>query len=358
MVRRSDPLGDDLLVAARPDVVYEAGTPKFLEFNIDGVVGGTRQTDLYAHRFHRLFAGQLPGFELTEPGSAVAARFAAIRSSPGVPAGATVALPTFLHGAVPGLHAVDALRGWLDAMCETGRRLGLDPFTCDLDELTAGDDGALRVGDRRVDVVLRMFQSWEEPDGPGLKALARAVEADRVRLHTSEATWLLSNKVVMAWLWADRERLDEADRALVERHLPWTVRLAGGGAAPDTVRYAVRHRAGLVLKPGGGYGGDGVTLGREVSDEDWVAALDRAVDAPEPFVVQRFVDPDRVAMEFSHERTGELVRELVPLVVGPFLFGGAVSGVYVRHGVPGSGMVLNAHQGARMNSLVLVEPAC
>lgn len=51
--------------------------------------------------------------------------------------------------------------------------------------------------------------------------------------------------------------------------------------------------------------------------------------------------------------TGQLHTQPVPFVLGPFMFDRKVSNVFVRHGSPGSGLIVNAQQGAAVNSVLL-----
>ncbi|MYS72288.1 hypothetical protein GTY88_17950, partial [Streptomyces sp. SID5926] len=129
---------------------------------------------------------------------------------------------------------------------------------------------------------------------------------------------------------------------------------APGPEGDALLRHALAHRTELVLKPVGGYGGGGVVLGPEVRDEEWRRALEDAQWAGR-HILQTHVTPDRLALDFRDQETGALEHAEVPFVVGPFMFGGAPSGVLVRHGVPGGGPVLNAHHGALMSSVVLVD---
>ncbi|WP_051732742.1 hypothetical protein [Kitasatospora phosalacinea] len=361
LLDRSAPLEDGLLVAARPDVLYADGVPYFVEFNIDGALGGTLQADLLAERFrdlHRLVPG---GERVHAPASAVDARFAEIRTSLALPEGARVAIPVFRQGAAPGLEDAEAFLSWLGPMCDSGRRHGMDTVACTMDRLTNGADDDLLLDGRRVDAVFRLFLAHDQPAGPGLDALVRAVKAGRVAMHTPETTWLLSDKTTMAWLWQDRDQLPDPDRELVERHVPWTALLPAGpedgaadGTEDDTLRRALARRAELVLKPVGGYGGSGVVLGPETTDEQWRRALLRARREGR-HVLQRHVRPDLLALDFADQRTGAVERAEVPFVLGPFMFGGAPSGVLVRHGVPGGGPVLNAHHGAVMSTVLLAD---
>ncbi|MFG3285571.1 hypothetical protein [Streptomyces sp. NPDC048111] len=362
LLRHDEVLGDELLVSARPDIVYSAGVPLFVEFNIDGAIGGTLHADLLARRFHQVYQYQDLDGEGTPvfsaPDSAVDARSAVIRSSLGLPEGARVVIPAFSKGTPPGLENAEAFIAWMGPMCESGRRHGLDTVACAMDDLTTDETGRLTFDGRPVDAVFRLFQG-DQPPSPGLDALIRAVRDDRVGMHTSEAAWLLSDKTTLAWLWADAELLDAADRQLVETHVPWTALLSTPGVMDEELlAHAREHRAELVLKPTSGYGGSGVLLGPTVSDAEWEAGLAEAARASHPYIIQRFAEPDLITMDFSHAETGAVERAEVPFVLGPFLFGGRATGVLVRHGVLAGGQVLNANHGAQMSSVVLVDRPC
>jgi uncharacterized circularly permuted ATP-grasp superfamily protein len=245
-------------------------------------------------------------------------------------------------------------------MCQSGQRHGLETVACELDELVCGQHDNLWLRGRPVDAVFRLFLSFDQPPELGLVALARAVQAGKVSMHTAEASWLLSDKTMLAWLWQDRELLSASDRRLVERHVPWTEEFPAHGIGigiDDQIRSARAQRPQLVLKPAGGYGGGGVVLGPHVTDGAWLSALTSAADQRR-YVLQRHVDPDRLAVDVVHLEQGVVEHVDAPFVLGPFIFGGRPTGVLVRHGGPGTGPVLNAHHGALLNSVLLRDPPC
>lgn len=371
LLDHSAPLSEDLLISVRPDVVYHDGVPKFLELNIDGGVGGTLQVDIFARRFLSEYARAMgdggPGRGIQAAQSSVDTRFAALSTwlagPPGgkSPAGrlssrTSVVIPVFSIGAVPGLvDNPDRFISWLGPWCDSGRRHGLDTVAYPLDQLSSGADGRLCAGAEPVDAVIRLFPYADQPDSPGKQALARAVTSGRVRMHTPEATCLLMNKRVLAWLWSDLGLLGQADQELVTRHVPWTVHLAAGTTHDDPVlTQALANRSGLVLKPANGYGGTGVIIGHTMTQPDWAAALSAAA-ADGSQVLQAYTEPDRVSLDFVHRATGERCTADVPFVLGQFIFAGRSSGVLVRHGAPAGGLVLNAHHGAIMNTALLVD---
>ncbi|MEV7457105.1 hypothetical protein [Pseudarthrobacter oxydans] len=348
-------LAEDLLVSARPDILIERGVPRFVEINIDGSLGGTWQADTLAERHLEIVARAGLGDRVSAPASAVDARFAEIRRSLGLRDGAIVAIPVFSVGAAPGLDADDAFLDFLQPMCEAGRRHGLDTRACRFDDLTVDSTGRLQLGDDTVAAVLRLFLCHDQPKSSGLDALITAHQARSVQLHTPEDTWLLTDKTVLAWLWSDMDLLDVADAELIRRHIPRTVLLSD--AIDDRgIDALVEERAKWVLKPGGGYGGDGVTLGVGSEPGPWRAELLGASEQG-GFVLQEIVEADELAMEFVHLETAEQCTATVPFVLGPFLFGRTPSSVLVRHGVPGGSAILNAHRGASMSTALVLSDA-
>lgn len=343
-----EPLGEHLLASVRPDVVVRDGVFVFVELNIDSALGGASHADLLGARFlaRHTAAGREPGLRV--PPSAVEARSAAIRACLDLPDGAVLLVPAFSAGATPGLEDPAAFAAWMRPVCESAGRHGLDALTYPLDRLATDARGRLTAGGRPVDAVLRLFVSHSQPPGPGFDALARAVRAGAVRMFTSEAAMLLTDKRTLAWLWADADRMAPADRAFVHRHIPWTCEAA---THPGDAR---RRRPDLVLKAADGYGGTGVVIGAAVTDEVWRAALDGALEQGGS-ILQEYVAGDLVEMEFLDPATGSVRSVDVPYVIGPYVFGDQASSVLVRHGAPGGGGVLNARHGALLNTALLTE---
>lgn len=89
----------------------------------------------------------------------------------------------------------------------------------------------------------------------------------------------------------DRFFTDEENR-IKREYICWTRRLVDadrfyGGKKMYLVDFLKDEKEGLILKPSTGYGGKGVSIGCETKDEDWNAAIDRALKSE--YVVQEFV---------------------------------------------------------------------
>jgi glutathionylspermidine synthase len=339
------PLTEDLVVAVRPDVLLSGGVPRFVECNVDSALGGAFDSDGIARRFLAAYTEHGVPVSLSVPESAVDTRFHAMRDQLGLADGATSVILFHMGSDYPDTQDGHTLIKLLEPVRDAGRAAGLDVVVYPLEWLTF-EDGRLRAGDTVLDSVLRMFVPQDTPRGEGYDALATALRTGAVQMFTPTATWLLANKATFAWLWEDVDRLSAADAAMVRGHVPYTELLTG----------VDKPRRDLVLKPTGTYGGSGVVVGREVTQQRWDEAL-RAAVGQGGHIVQEYVPTDRLAMHFVEVATGDVRAAEVPYCVAPYLFGGRAAGAYLRFAVPdsASGSVVNLGQGALTSGLLLTD---
>ena len=195
--------------------------------------------------------------------------------------------------------------------------------------------GWLSSGDFRIHLVYKRVITGELLERCGFEhPLIRAAADRAVCVVNSFRVQLLFRKSLFAMLQDPAfENLFTADEIrAVKMHVPWTRQLreghtSHGGRTIDLLDFAMRHRERLVLKPNGEYGGRGVVLGWETSDEKWQVALKSAIDGD--FVVQERVEvPDE---EFPSVDRGEirLLRRFVDF--DPYAWRGeSVEGAGVR----------------------------
>jgi glutathionylspermidine synthase len=341
----SAPITEDLVVAVRPDVLLSGGVPRFVECNVDSALGGAFDSDGIARRFLAAYTEHNVPVSLSVPESAVDTRFHAMRDQLGLDEGATSVVLFHMGSDYPDTQDGHTLVKLLEPVRDRGREAGLDVVVCPLEWLTL-DNGRLRAGDTVLDSVLRMFIPQDVPHGAGYDALVTALDTGTVRMFTPTATWLLANKATFAWLWEDVDSLSTVDAEMVRKHVPYTELLTG----------VDRPRADLVLKPTGTYGGSGVVVGREVTQEAWDEALRAAMEVG-GHIVQEYVPVDRLPMHFVEIATGDVREADVPYCVAPYLFGGRAAGAYLRFAVPDStsGSVVNLGQGALTSGLLLTD---
>lgn len=119
-------------------------------------------------------------------------------------------------------------------------------------------------------------------------ALLEAVQNRAVQLPVPLASRLLGSKAALGILseLASACTLGDAERSLVCRYLPWTSVLTADRFGEGTER-----RLSLVLKPATGYAGEGVVIGREVTQDEWESALHQALRTPDrTFVIQDYCE--------------------------------------------------------------------
>jgi hypothetical protein len=209
-------------------------------------------------------------------------------------------------------------------------------------------NGHITVGRQPVDLLYRDSELEEFVDmeraGTRLTALRRAVQDGRL---ISGLTWEFDQK--SAWeVFTDPQYaryFTPAQRRLFREHLLWT-RLVREALVTDMSRRPVdlprfirRHKDRLVLKPNTMFGGEGVVLGRTVSQRVWEVHLRRALHGPKRYVVQEAarIPTDRFPMLVDGG-----VRHLERCVVSGFFFTSSAIGLIGRFS---SAPVVNVSRG-------------
>lgn len=234
---------------------------------------------------------------------------------------------------------------------------GYPAIVCDPRDLTY-EDGALRSQGRPIDIVYKRLlvnEFLERIDE--LQAFLQAARDRRVTIVNPFRCKPIHKKAIFAVLTDDTlaSQFDEAERAAIAAHVPWTRRLVEGrttrkGETIDLVPWARSNRDQLVLKPNDEYGGKGVTIGWEASESEWDAALAEALQSS--FVVQEKVELARLGFPELGEDGSIRYRDLV-VDLDPFVFQGEVEGFLTR--LSGTSLA-NVTSGGGQVPAFLIEP--
>lgn len=230
------------------------------------------------------------------------------------------------HVALVEDRALYALGGEVGRLAEYLRGRGLTAEVAHPTELQATPEGGVLLGGRPVDVVFRFLElrelaALEDREGrlEGLRAAFRrglVVPGASADLDSKATFELMSSPEFEPWI--RREELEAC-----RRHVAWT-RLLGERRTTgrrdesiDLLRYVLRRREELVLKPDRALGGEGVVLGPFVSQPEWERAVARALRERGGWVVQSY---QPVGQEEFPEPGAEGEPELVPryLTAGVF----------------------------------------
>ncbi len=210
---------------------------------------------------------------------------------------------------------------------------GVPTVICDPRELEVRR-GRLHAGGRAVNLVYRRVLTSELlAKRDETRALLDAYSSGAACVVNTFRAKLLHKKMSLALLSDERNAhlYTAAQRGAIERHVPWTRRVADGPATrhgrpvADLVEHCAARRPELVLKPNDEYGGRGVVLGWTVGQPEWEQAL--GVALTQSYVVQEAVEVPREPFPVAlHD-----VRMLdLSVDLDPYLFDGRPGGCLTR----------------------------
>jgi len=247
----------------------------------------------------------------------------------------------------PDLPAAEAerLEGLLDRRCrEVAAVRGVrgSVLFCAPEELREGS-GTVSVGGRPVGAVI------EAHEGPTPAAVYRGFKSGGVQLYNGTVRQILSDKRNLALLseLSGSGLFSDRERALIERHVPWTRRLDRGtttwrGQTLEIPRLAVAARTELVLKDARfatSGKGRGVFVGAETAEGTWRDQVARGLGEG-GWVIQERVES--LPFVFQHGERGCAPHAVV---WGLFAFGSTYAGGFLSLAPRGTGVV-NTHRGA------------
>jgi uncharacterized circularly permuted ATP-grasp superfamily protein len=197
--------------------------------------------------------------------------------------------------AVPRIAIVDwaevPTRNEFEIFSDYFARQGIEAVIVEPAELEIRN-GRLTDGKGPVDLIYKRVLTTELVERCGLDcAILEAVRKRIVCMVNPPACKVLHKKASLAVLSDERNtRLFTSEqRESIDAHIPWTRvveerRTSFGGEEIDLLPWIADRRDRLVLKPNDEYGGKGIVLGWEASDEEWSTAIRTAL--AEPYIVQ------------------------------------------------------------------------
>jgi len=214
---------------------------------------------------------------------------------------------------------------------------GIPTLVCDPRELVFSG-GTLTAQGARIDLVYRRVLVNDILAKPlECRALVDACAARAVCMANSFRCKLAHKKAFFAVLTdPEHEHLfSPAELAVIRSHVPWTRVLDDAEVVKDDwtgdlLELARAWREHLVLKPNDEYGGKGVHLGWEMTEGDWVAQLETALEDPYgTWIVQERI-PTRREIFPQFDAQGLVTMNDVLVDLAPYLFRGRMGGYLTR----------------------------
>ncbi len=191
-------------------------------------------------------------------------------------------------------------------------------------------DGHLWHDNFRIDLIYKRVLYSELIERMGLESpLIMAMKDRAVFMTNSPSAKLMSKKASLAML-SDEQNMHlftTEELNAIELHIPWTRRVADRetyyrGQLIDLLPYLRDYRENFVIKPNDDYGGRGVVIGWQTTEEEWEDALQEGLTFP--YVVQEKVT--LVERDFPMMIDGQL--DISPRFIdaNPYVFYGTTVG--------------------------------
>ncbi|MEM8485610.1 MAG: hypothetical protein AAF564_08670 [Bacteroidota bacterium] len=227
---------------------------------------------------------------------------------------------------VPTIHEFNLLQ----AYCE---RMGHPCVVADPRSLTCRD-GWIYAGNQRIDILYRRLlinEFYEMKDE--CRAFLEGYMAQKTCYLNTFRTKLVHKKAIFSFLTDEKytDQLPPEQQSAIRQHIPWTrilrpAKTTFRGLKIDLMEFVRNNRAYFVIKPNDAYGGDGVTLGFAVSQQEWDEAIERSIT--DCFVVQEAVDIHKEPFLVNTDKGWDMVPTIIDL--DPYLNGPLMGGCLTR----------------------------
>ena len=221
---------------------------------------------------------------------------------------------------------------------------------CLFDDLNVVDD-CVFYKDEKIHIVVEMT------DGIVPFMILHAAKSGNILLYNGPISKIMSNKLNLALL-SEHEHsyiFSLEERELIKKYIPWTRKIIPTNTTYRNqeiplIEFIRSNKDEFVIKPAGGYSGEEVHLGANVSEMEWDILIKRAVEE-KSWVVQEYIE----SLSYLHQADEHGCVEH-QAVWGFFVFGSQYAGGTVRI-LPGKGKksVINVGQGAEKSIIIEVE---
>ena len=194
----------------------------------------------------------------------------------------------------------------------------------------------LAVNGLEIDIVYkRLLVNEYLPIIEEYPALLDAYRARAVCMVNSFRSKLIHKKALFAVLTERRyaSLFSEAELAAIRAHVPWTRIVRDeqsdyGDEQMDLLEFVRHNSERLVLKPNDDYGGHGITIGWNVDQAEWDAAIEKALVNGDYLVQERVPTARETFPALTEDGRIEFAEQLVDL--DPLLFNGKVGSAFTR----------------------------
>ncbi|AXJ02373.1 hypothetical protein CYPRO_3139 [Cyclonatronum proteinivorum] len=212
-------------------------------------------------------------------------------------------------------------------------RLGYEAEICDPRELECRD-GWIYANGKKIDILYRRLLMNEFFEIQyDCQAYLEGYKAQKTCYLNSFRSKLVHKKMIFALLTDPdyNHVLDQSELKAIRDHIPWTRKLKPSkvryrGANQDLLELIRRNKDSFIMKPNDDYGGHGVVLGFQESQDTWETAISHALQLD--YVVQEVIEIGRQPFLLPIEGNWESVNTVIDF--DPYLNGPMMSGCLTR----------------------------
>ncbi|HSD45525.1 MAG TPA: hypothetical protein VLB87_02850 [Pyrinomonadaceae bacterium] len=194
----------------------------------------------------------------------------------------------------------------------------------------------LSVNGLEIDIVYkRLLVNEYLPIMQDYPSLLNAYRAGAICMVNSFRSKLIHKKALFAVLTNQRHAslFSQAELEAIRAHVPWTRTIRDersdyAGEQIELLDFVRRNGERLVLKPNDDYGGRGITIGWNVDQADWNAAIEAALADGDYLVQERVPTARETFPALTDDGRVEFAEQLVDL--DPLLFNGKVGSAFTR----------------------------
>jgi uncharacterized circularly permuted ATP-grasp superfamily protein len=239
--------------------------------------------------------------------------------------------PTIAIVDLPGVPTVSEFELFRDFFESKGCR----SVICTPQELEFSNN-RLSVNGLEIDVVYkRLLVNEYLPVMQDYPALLNAYRARAICMVNSFRSKLIHKKALFAVLTNRRysSLFNNAELEAIRAHVPWTRIVRDeqsdyDDAPVNLLEFIRRNSQRLVLKPNDDYGGHGITIGWNVDQSEWDAAIAQALANGDYLVQERVPTARETFPALTEDGRIEFAEQLVDL--DPLLFNGKVGSAFTR----------------------------
>lgn len=158
-----------------------------------------------------------------------------------------------------------------------------------VEELQFNEKGVFDNNGKKIDVIYRLFDLADMKSNLSIfEPLFEVIDKQQVVLYSCLSDEIFSDKSIFALLNEKSvfDKLQDFEQEIIQKYIPKTEFLTA-----NRLGWALENKSKLVVKPTNGYGGQGVTLGHTLSDNDWKELLNKHLEEKVHYILQEFIEP-------------------------------------------------------------------